>query len=54
MIYIQQTNQKNNILQKINRVHIHKKILLPFELVSIDGGTPTNCYYNESECSSVE
>ena len=42
------------ILQKINRVRLHKRILLLFELVGVDSRTLTNYYYNEEECSAVE
>ena len=44
--YIYQINKKINVLAKINRVRLHKKVLLPFELVNIDREVPINCYYN--------
>ena len=52
-------NRKYKILpiynnkKQINRVRVHKRILLPFKLVCIDGEIPTNYYYNEEEESSV-
>ena len=44
--YIQQIGRKQLVLQKINRVRLYKKVLLPFKLIRIDGGILTSCYYN--------
>ena len=38
----------------INKVRLHKKVYLQFELVGVDGSKPTNAYYNFSEESAIQ
>ena len=51
--YVESIKNKVVVIQKINRVRLHKHMYLPFELVNIDGGQPTNSYYNIEEQSSI-
>ena len=51
--YQYKMNVKIEVLQKINRVRLYKRLLLPFKLVRIDRDCATNCYKNETEISSV-
>jgi len=44
--YASNEKKKCKKLQKINRVRLFEKMLLPFELVNVDGRQPTNAYYN--------
>ena len=40
-------------MSRINKVRLHKKVYLPFELVGVDSDKPTNIYYNLSEESTI-
>ena len=40
-------------MSRINKVRLQKKVYLLFELVGVDGGKPTNVYYNLSEESVI-
>ena len=48
-IQIKQLNKK--VLQDINFVRKKKKLYLPYELVGMNGKTPTECYNNMHEKS---
>jgi len=52
--YVSEMKNKIALLQKINRVRLHKRLYLPFELVNINGSQITNIYYNLEEQSSVK
>ena len=47
--YVESCKNKVETLQKINRVRLHKRMYLPFELVNIDGEQRINSYYNIEE-----
>ena len=49
--YKNELKLKKEVLQKINRVRLYKCIILPFELVGIDGGC--HYYQYEEEASSI-
>ena len=52
--YIRAEKNQSMRMQRINRVRIHKRMYLPFELVNIDGRQPTNAYYNQEEISLIK
>ena len=41
-------------MSQINKVRLYKKVYLPFELVGVDSGKPTNAYYNLSKESAIQ
>lgn len=55
--YIDQlgVNNKKRIkwLYDLNRVHLYKRLLLPFELIGIDRRQTSNSYQNKDEISSI-
>ena len=52
--YCQGQKQWKVWMSQINKVRLNKKVYLPFELVGVDNGKPTNAYYNLSEESAIQ
>ena len=46
--------ERKKVLKDINTVRLMKEILLPFELVGLDGNNYTNAYINNKEKSEIE
>ena len=52
--YCQGQKQWKVWMSRINKVRLHKKVFLLFELVGVDRGKPINTYYNLSEESVIQ
>ena len=52
--YISEMRNRQQILQRINKVRLLKWLFLLFELFRVDGDQTTNMYYNNNKVSTIK
>ena len=51
--YVKIKKASNNIIALINQIRLYKKLYLLCELIRMNGGKKTDCYFNEIEASGI-